>query len=74
MSAIQSWKRFWVDRVNSIATYDDLIKISAEANKLGGGVAGLGMLGARGFWSTYTWQHIAAQAGLHLFYETFMPR
>ena len=62
-----------VDRVKSIATYDDLIKISAEANKLGGGVAGIGMLGARGFWSTYTWEHIAAQAGMQLFDDNFQP-
>ena len=63
-----------VDRALSIPTYDDLIKISAEANKLGGGVAGIGMLGARGFWSTYTWEHIAAQAGMQLFDDNFAPQ
>ena len=63
-----------VDRVKSIPTYDELIKVSAEANKLGGGVAGIGMLGARGFWATYTWEHIAAQAGMQLFDDNFQPQ
>ncbi len=62
-----------IDRANSVPTYDDLIKITAEANKLGGGVAGLGMLGARGFWSTYTWEHVAAQAGMMLFDDQWNP-
>ena len=57
----------------SVPTYDELIRISGEANKLGGGVAGLGMLGARGFWSTYTWEHVAAQAGMQLFDDNFEP-
>ena len=63
-----------VDRVKSIPTYDELIRVSAEANKLGGGVAGIGMLGARGFWATYTWEHIAAQAGMQLFDDNFQPQ
>ena len=63
-----------VDRVLTIPTYDELLRVSAEANKLGGGVAGIGMLGARGFWSTYTWEHIAAQAGMQLFDENFEPQ
>ncbi len=62
-----------VDRVLSIPSYDELIRISGEANKLGGGVAGIGLLGARGFWSTYSWEHIAAQAGMQLFDENFDP-
>ncbi|MBC7738829.1 MAG: extracellular solute-binding protein [Candidatus Saccharibacteria bacterium] len=62
-----------IDLANSVPTYDELIRITGEANKLGGGVAGLGMLGARGFWSTYTWEHIAAQAGMQLFDENFAP-
>ena len=62
-----------IDLVNSIPTYDELIRITAEANKLGGGVAGIGLLGARGFWSTYSWEHIAAQAGMQLFDENFDP-
>ena len=40
-----------VDRPLSIPTYEELTKASAEANKLGGGVAGIGLLGLRGFWS-----------------------
>jgi len=63
-----------VDRALSIPTYDELIRISGEANKLGGGVAGIGLLGARGFWSTYTWEHIAAQAGMQLFDDNFQPQ
>jgi multiple sugar transport system substrate-binding protein len=62
-----------IDLSKSVPTYDELIRISAEANKLGGGVAGLGMLGARGFWSTYTWEHVAAQAGMQLFDDNFEP-
>ncbi|HBD90247.1 MAG TPA: sugar ABC transporter substrate-binding protein, partial [Gemmobacter sp.] len=62
-----------IDRATSVPSYDELIRITAEANKLGGGVAGVGMLGARGFWSTYTWEHIAAQAGMQLFDENFNP-
>ena len=57
----------------SVPTYDELIRITGEANKLGGGVAGLGMLGARGFWSTYTWEHVAAQAGMMLFDDQWNP-
>ncbi len=62
-----------IDRWSTIPTYDELIRVSAEANKLGGGVAGVGMLAARGFWSTYTWEHIAAQHGMMLFDEDFNP-
>jgi multiple sugar transport system substrate-binding protein len=62
-----------IDLSKSVPTYDELIRITAEANKLGGGVAGLGMLGARGFWSTYTWEHVAAQAGMQLFDDNFNP-
>lgn len=62
-----------IDRWNSIPTYDELIRVSAEANKLGGGVAGVGLLGARGFWATYTWEHIAAQCGMMLFDESWNP-
>lgn len=62
-----------VDRAASVPTYDELIRVTAEANRLGNGVAGLGMLGARGFWSTYTWQHIAAQAGMMLFDDQWNP-
>ncbi len=62
-----------IDLANSVPTYDELIRVTAEANKLGGGVAGVGLLGARGFWSTYSWEHIAAQAGMQLFDDNFEP-
>ena len=62
-----------IDPSKSVPTYDELIRITAEANKLGNGVAGIGMLGARGFWSTYTWEHVAAQAGMMLFDDQWNP-
>jgi multiple sugar transport system substrate-binding protein len=62
-----------IDRASSVPTYDELIRIAGEANKVGGGVAGVGLMAARGFWATYTWEHIAAQAGLRLFDENWNP-
>jgi multiple sugar transport system substrate-binding protein len=62
-----------IDKGTSVPTYDELIRITAEANKLGNGVAGVGLICARGFWSTYTWQHIAAQAGMTLFDDQWNP-
>lgn len=63
-----------IDRAQSVPTYDELIRITGEANKLGGGVAGVGLMAARGFWATYTWEHIAAQAGLSLFDSQWNPQ
>jgi len=63
-----------VDRWRSIPTYDELLRVSAEANKAGNGVAGIGLMASRGFWSTYTWEHIAAQHGLMLFNESWEPQ
>lgn len=63
-----------IDRANSVPTYDELIRITGEAAKLGGDTFGVGMMAARGFWATYTWEHIAAQAGLQLFDENFQPQ
>lgn len=63
-----------IDLSKSVPTYDELIRITAEANKLGGGVAGVGLMAARGFWATYTWEHIAAQAGLMLFDQQWNPQ
>ncbi len=63
-----------IDRATSVPSYDELIRVTGEANKLGGGVAGLGMLGGRGFWATYTWEHIAAQCGMTLFDADFRPQ
>jgi multiple sugar transport system substrate-binding protein len=62
-----------IDLSKSIPTYDELIRVTGELSKAGGGVSGIGMLGARGFWATYTWEHIAAQCGLELFDENFNP-
>lgn len=62
-----------VDKVNSIPTYDELIRVSGELNKIEPGVSGVGMMAAPGFWSTYTWEHIAAQAGMMLFDENWEP-
>ena len=62
-----------VDKVNSVPTYDELIRVSGELNKIEPGVSGVGMMAAPGFWSTYTWEHIAAQAGMMLFDENWEP-
>jgi len=62
-----------VDRVNSIPTYDELIRVSGELNRIEPGVSGIGMMAAPGFWSTYTWEHISAQAGMMLFDEDWEP-
>ncbi len=54
-------------------TYDDMIRIAPELNKAEPGVSAIGMMCGRGFWATYTWQHIAAQYGLQLFNENWEP-
>ena len=62
-----------VDRANTVPTYDELIRIAGELNGAQPGVAGVGLMAARGFWSTYTWEHISAQAGMMLFDEGWEP-
>ena len=62
-----------IDRVESVPSYDELIRLSAELNKVEPGVSGVGMMAAPGFWSTYTWEHISAQAGMMLFDEGWEP-
>jgi len=62
-----------IDKWKSVATYDDLIKLSRELNKVQSGVSGVGLMAARGFWSTYTWEHVAAQAGMELFNDKWEP-
>jgi len=62
-----------IDKWNSIPSYDELIRVSGELNKVEDGVAGVGLMGARGFWSTYTWEHIAAQCGMELFDSDWNP-
>ena len=61
------------DRVNTIASYDDLLRMAPEIAKAEKGVAPIGMMNARGFWATYTWEHIAAQHGMMLFNEQWEP-
>ena len=62
-----------IDVWNSVPNYDELLRISGEMNNIEPGVAGIGMMAARGFWSTYTWEHVAAQYGLDLFDADFNP-
>lgn len=62
-----------IDKWNSVPSYDELIRLSAELNNVEPGVAGVGLMAGRGFWSTYTWEHIAAQAGMMLFDENWEP-
>ena len=62
-----------VDRVKSIPTYDEMIRIAPELNKVQAGTNAIGMMCGRGFWATYTWQHIAAQYGMQLFNDKWEP-
>lgn len=62
-----------IDKANSVPTYDELIRLSGELNKVEPGVSGIGIMAAPGFWSTYTWEHISAQAGMMLFDENWEP-
>ena len=55
---------YLIDKVNTIPSYDEMLRIAPELNKAEKGVNGIGMMCGRGFWATYTWQHIAAQYGL----------
>ena len=60
-----------VDRWNSVPTYDELIRLAAELDGIAPGVSGVGMMAARGFWSTYSWEQIAAHCGVDLFDENW---
>ena len=62
-----------IDKSTSVPTYDELIRLSGELDKVEPGVSGVGLMAAPGFWSTYTWEHIAAQAGMMLFNEDWEP-
>lgn len=62
-----------IDVAKTVPTYDELIRLSGELNKVKPGVSGIGLMGARGFWATYTWENIAAQHGLFLFDDDFNP-
>lgn len=61
------------DVKTSVPTYEEMIKLAAELNKVEKGVAGVGLMGARGFWATYTWEHVAAQYGMQLFDAKWEP-
>ena len=58
----------------TIRTYDDLLKFADELNKPKKGYSGIALMTQRGFWATYTWQHIAAQFGLELFNDKWEPQ
>ena len=62
-----------IDKWKTVETYDDLIRLSGELDKIQPGVAGVGLMAARGFWSTYTWEHVAAQCGMDLFDSDWNP-
>ena len=62
-----------VDRANSIPTYAELERVAGELHKIEPGVSGVGLMAGPGFWSTYTWEHLAAQHGMELFDENWEP-
>ncbi len=62
-----------VDTKLTVPTYDEMIRLSGELNKIEPGVAGVGLMAGRGFWSTYTWEHVAAQFGVDLFDDDWEP-
>jgi len=62
-----------IDIVQSVPSYDELIRLAGELNKVEPGVSGVGLMAAPGFWSTYTWEHISAQAGMMLFDDQWEP-
>ena len=62
-----------VDRVTTIPSYAEMIKLAPELAKAEKGVSAIGMMCGRGFWATYTWQHIAAQHGLQMFNDKWEP-
>jgi multiple sugar transport system substrate-binding protein len=61
------------DPVSTIPSYDEMIRLAPELNKAEKGVNAIGMMCGRGFWATYTWEHIAAQYGLQLFNDKWEP-
>ncbi|MFO1039585.1 MAG: extracellular solute-binding protein [Geminicoccaceae bacterium] len=61
------------DTKNTIKTYDDFVRLAKELNNPKQGIAGVGFMAGRGFWSTYTWEHIAAQYGVDLFNDSWEP-
>lgn len=61
------------DRITTIPSYEEMIRLAPELNKAEPGVSGIGMMAGRGFWATYLWEHIAAQHGMMLFNENWEP-
>ena len=61
------------DAINTIPSYEEMIRLAPELNKAEKGVAGIGMMAGRGFWATYLWEHIAAQHGMMLFNDKWEP-
>ena len=61
------------DTINTIPSYEEMIRLAPELNKAEKGVAGIGMMAGRGFWATYLWEHIAAQHGMMLFNDKWEP-
>src|SRR4051794_22355147 len=61
------------DRTMTIPSYEEMVKMAPELNKVEKGVNAIGMMCGRGFWATYTWEHVAAQHGLQLFNDKWEP-
>jgi multiple sugar transport system substrate-binding protein len=61
------------DRVTTIPSYEEMLRLAPELAKAQQGVAAIGMMCGRGFWSTYTWEHVAAQHGMMLFNDAWEP-
>jgi multiple sugar transport system substrate-binding protein len=61
------------DRIKTIPSYDEMLRLAPELNKAEKGVNAIGMMCGRGFWATYTWEHVAAQYGLQLFNDKWEP-
>lgn len=59
---------------DTVKTWDDVIHYAKVLNKPDQGLSGIGYMGGRGFWSAYTWMHVAAQYGLELFDSDWKPQ
>ncbi|HKJ95264.1 MAG TPA: extracellular solute-binding protein [Gammaproteobacteria bacterium] len=56
-----------------IRTYDDLLDFAKQVNQPDQGHSGIALMTQRGFWATYTWQHVGAQFGLDMFDSDWEP-
>ncbi|WP_353222222.1 ABC transporter substrate-binding protein [Salinisphaera hydrothermalis] len=59
---------------DTVKTWDDVVHFAKTLNKPDAHMHGIGYMGGRGFWSTYTWEHIAAQYGLDLLDSDWKPK